>query len=291
MPFFVQRLLHALIWGTLFGWHPITSAQSLPPQIPVAASLAVREVPEQWIAITESSAVDAATAWRFTPTVVAAWVRDGFSHGDHIRVQTSKRVFVDCAKKLWGYAPTVMQIINAEYAYQVRLLDVFCKLSTQANAADTRPLHGVNAEQALEADNTVLGLRKLKYDAGLGDATAALQLFGIFRDGKLVPTDLAQAGDWVRLAANSGHRSAQFQLGVYLSEGIQGFEKNQIEAATWLQRAAEQGHAMSMLWVGDIFQYGSGIARDKDKALEWYRKAQAAGVKDAQERIVKLQVL
>ncbi len=291
MPFFVRPLLNAIVGAGLVLCHPCTMAQNVPPQIPVAANLAVREVPEQWAAITESSAVDAATAWRFTPTVVAAWVRDGFSTETHKRVPTSKRVFVDCTKKLWGYAPVVMQVINAEYAYQVRLLEVFCKLTPQANAADTRPLHGVNADQALEADNTDLGLRKLKYDADLGDATAALQLFSIFRDGKLVPADLVQAGKWLRLAANNGHRSAQFQLGVYLTQGAQSFEKNQTEAATWLQRAAEQGHAMAMFWVGDIFQYGSGVARDKVKALEWFRKAQTAGVKDAEERIAKLQAL
>jgi TPR repeat protein len=54
-------------------------------------------------------------------------------------------------------------------------------------------------------------------------------------------------------------------------------EKNEREAAKWLQRAADQGFAGSMAALAGMYEQGLGVERDPDKAKELY---QAAGFTD-----------
>jgi TPR repeat protein len=54
--------------------------------------------------------------------------------------------------------------------------------------------------------------------------------------------DYATSIVWFRKAAEQGHASAQYNLGMMYLKG-QGVTHNYQEAAKWFQKAAEQGHA------------------------------------------------
>lgn len=59
-------------------------------------------------------------------------------------------------------------------------------------------------------------------------------------------------------------------------------------AAYWFRRAAEQGDALLMLWLGQTNERGEGVEQDRDKALYWYRESARRGRPDAQQALDRL---
>ena len=50
---------------------------------------------------------------------------------------------------------------------------------------------------------------------------------------------------------------------------------------SWFQKAADQGYALAYSAIGDLYAQGYGVGQDKGKALDYYKKAAAAGDADA----------
>ena len=112
---------------------------------------------------------------------------------------------------------------------------------------------------------------------------------------------IAKGAALTRQAAEQGHLFAQYSLGNYYLRS-QGFDA----AATWYQKAAEQGyipavystrtiegylqaaeqgHARAQAQLGKAFFYGSGVEQDYQKAAKWYRKAAEQGDMEAEYRL------
>lgn len=85
--------------------------------------------------------------------------------------------------------------------------------------------------------------------------------------------ELTRAMDAARARAAAGDAVAQFSLGALLYYG--GTET--ADAIQWIRRAAEQQYAPAEFHLGQIYDFGFGVARDDRLALEWYRKAAAHG--------------
>jgi TPR repeat protein len=45
----------------------------------------------------------------------------------------------------------------------------------------------------------------------------------------------------------------------------------------WLRKAADKGHATAMYNIGVMYDNGYGVTQDNAKAEEWYKKAKDAG--------------
>ena len=56
-----------------------------------------------------------------------------------------------------------------------------------------------------------------------------------------------------------------------------GVGQNEVLAAAWFRRAAEQGHAEAQYSLGVMYNDGTGVVQDKEQAAEWFRKASAQG--------------
>ena len=71
----------------------------------------------------------------------------------------------------------------------------------------------------------------------------------MYREGRGVPQDAAEAFRWFRLAAEQGHASAQVLLGAMYATG-RGVPQDEAEAVRWYRLSAEQGHATAQynLW-------------------------------------------
>ena len=54
------------------------------------------------------------------------------------------------------------------------------------------------------------------------------------------------------------------------------------------KEAAEQGDAIAEFLVGSSYQRGSGVKKDINQAVEWYRKAARKGNKQAQDSLKRL---
>lgn len=94
--------------------------------------------------------------------------------------------------------------------------------------------------------------------------------------------DLERARILFAKASDGGHVWAMNFYGMmhYYGEGMQ---KDVAGAIKWLQRAAHEGNAYSMLELGDIFR-----DEQPDKARYWYEKAAAEGIEDALERLEEM---
>ena len=97
--------------------------------------------------------------------------------------------------------------------------------------------------------------------------------------GDGMPQDDVEAVKWFRRAANQGHVSAQFNLGVSYADG-RGVPQDDAEAVKWFRPAADQGYAAAQARLGLFYMAGAGgVARDLVTAHMWFNLA-ASRLKD-----------
>lgn len=89
--------------------------------------------------------------------------------------------------------------------------------------------------------------------------------------------------EWQPLA-ESGHRDAQFNLGLLYENGL-GVEADGAMAARWYRRAAEQGDRTAQAYLGEMYAQGLGLARDDIEAMHWYQRAAERGHPAAQYNV------
>jgi TPR repeat protein len=91
--------------------------------------------------------------------------------------------------------------------------------------------------------------------------------------------------------ARAGQTEAQYQLGLMLANGA-GTRKDVNEALSWIQRAAERGHAAAQAMLGTHYCPEPGTAPAEQaqaaKAFEWLFKAAAQGHPRAHWRLARL---
>ncbi|MCL2012064.1 MAG: SEL1-like repeat protein [Cystobacterineae bacterium] len=145
-----------------------------------------------------------------------------------------------------------------------------------------------------------------------GDVEARYRLGIMYREGKGVAKDNAEAMKWLSLAsvwgrhpaakealeeiereeanrlqkrAEQGEAEAQYGLSELYRRG-QGVEKDEAQAAQWCSEAAKQGHPEAQYRLGEMAYNGTqGHARDKAQAAKWYTQAAKQGHTEAQYRL------
>ena len=73
--------------------------------------------------------------------------------------------------------------------------------------------------------------------------------------------------EWLPLA-ETGHRDAQFNLGLLFENGL-GVARDDAEALRWYRRAAEAGDAAAQYNVGLFYAMGRGVAPNDVQAYAW----------------------
>jgi len=91
------------------------------------------------------------------------------------------------------------------------------------------------------------------------------------------------------MAAEQGNVDAQFQLGVFYFSGY-GVAKNHEKAAEWYRKAAEQGDAYAQYQLGALYFDGIGVVKNDEKAADWFRKAAEKGDADSQYQLGTLYI-
>ncbi|KQX01531.1 hypothetical protein ASC94_02615 [Massilia sp. Root418] len=112
--------------------------------------------------------------------------------------------------------------------------------------------------------------------AEAGDVAAQRKLGELYRSGKGVQPDNAQALQWLSKAADAGDAEAQY-LAALLLLPPQGGPADAVQAHQWLLKAAVQGHAMAMVLLAAQYSNGNGVDKDSEQAYAWLRKAADAG--------------
>ena len=85
----------------------------------------------------------------------------------------------------------------------------------------------------------------------------------------------------MRRAAAGGHPYGQFGMGDLCDFGY-GMAQDHVEAVAWYRKAAEQGYAPAQSNLGAKYEHGEGVDQDNAQAVAWYRKAAEQGYAKAQ---------
>ena len=93
----------------------------------------------------------------------------------------------------------------------------------------------------------------------------------------------AEALPWLRKAAAQGSADAMFYLGVACDHG-RGTPVDKAAAFGWFKKAAEQGDPDAQFRCGFMLRTGEGVDQDQTAAFGWYKKAAEQGDVAAQFR-------
>ena len=84
--------------------------------------------------------------------------------------------------------------------------------------------------------------------------------------------------------AEQGDAFGQIALGNMYEYG-EGVAADKEEAVKWYRLAAEQGDADGQFYLGTMYQFGEGVAEDKEEAVKWYQLAAEQGHAGAQNNL------
>lgn len=137
---------------------------------------------------------------------------------------------------------------------------------------------GMDYRQAVQLGKAAYGgglveLAQLKAAAQTGSVAAETVLGSLYQVG-LSRNDM-EAAKWFGKAAEQGEPEAQFGLGAMYANGY-GMPQDFAAAARWFKKAAEQGNPAPNFYLGLFYENGLGVARNYAEAAKWYAKA--AGV-------------
>jgi len=122
-----------------------------------------------------------------------------------------------------------------------------------------------------------------------GNAIAQNNLGIMYRRGRGVAENYAEAVRWYRLAAEQGNATAQVSLGYMYANG-DGVPQNGAEAVKWYRLAAEQGNATAQYNLGYMYANGDGVPQNDVRAYMWYSvtAAQDSHARDNRNSIADL---
>ena len=152
------------------------------------------------------------------------------------------------------------------------------------------------------------------------NTTAQYYLGAIYRMGLGVRDDQKEAFSWFLKAAKQGHKESQFLVGCayivfitfmrretelvkvdydrfegnskndlsiwqddlpyYELDGV-GVEPSDNEGFKWIEASAKQGYIDAQVALGDLYDYGIGVKKDKSEMKVWYKKAALRGSTNA----------
>lgn len=118
-----------------------------------------------------------------------------------------------------------------------------------------------------------LNFIELKEKADLGDAEAQFEVANCYLSGKGTPLLTLQAKQYYILAASQGNALANYKLGFQYDFEVFEDEDHYALAAKSYRIAAEKGIGDAMIRLGYLHQYGLGVEKSPEKAVELYLKA------------------
>jgi TPR repeat protein len=78
-------------------------------------------------------------------------------------------------------------------------------------------------------------------------------------------------------------------LGLLYENGLDGLEKNELEAVKWYKKSAEAGDLKAMFNLAAMYENGKGgLTANREEAIAWYRKASTLGDVKAKSALKRL---
>ena len=139
---------------------------------------------------------------------------------------------------------------------------------------------GQNVEVDHKKENELL-----LFTAEKGDVRAMHDFANNLINSEFIDVDVERALYWFRLAAAEGYGRAANQIGHIYYEGVGAVEVDYMLAMEWFQKASDYGNVFSTSNLGLFYQYGLGVKKDYEKALEYYRSSALKGDLKSFERL------
>ena len=162
-----------------------------------------------------------------------------------------------------------------------RYLDARKELSSPAEEGDAQAMvyMGEMLMRGLGGSRDELKARDyITKSQAAGNVRATYLLGTMHMTGNLVARDSAKGVELVRQAADQGEPAAQNAVGAWLTNGANGYPKDEVNALAWFKLAADQKNAAAMLSIGAFTELGlAGITKDNLLALDWYKKSGELG--------------
>ena len=116
--------------------------------------------------------------------------------------------------------------------------------------------------------------------ASKGIADAEYAVSQIYLNLPDIPADKrATAKDWLLRAAKAGYDTAQFDMAVWLIDGIE-FKRDIDEGFNWMLRASVAGNVAAQNKLAHLYIQGIGTPQDLIAAAKWYVLSRRAGRED-----------
>ncbi|MCG2618129.1 sel1 repeat family protein [Terrimonas sp. NA20] len=123
--------------------------------------------------------------------------------------------------------------------------------------------------------NKTEGLAMAKKAAGLKNTTAMVSYANLLMKEDVNDLRRKEAIQLLTQAGDYGDREAMFVLGLLHYNAAPADKKT---AATWIERAAIQGHPQAMHLAGNFYGAGEGVEKNSTKSRYWLNQAKSHGV-------------
>jgi TPR repeat protein len=114
-------------------------------------------------------------------------------------------------------------------------------------------------------------------DAGIPEAQYALAT--LYKEGRGVPKDPAEAARLLGLASRAGNLDAQVEYAIAVFNGA-GVVQDEAAAAALMRKAATRGSPIAQNRLARMLAAGRGTKEDPIAAARWHIVAKAGGVSD-----------
>lgn len=99
-----------------------------------------------------------------------------------------------------------------------------------------------------------------------------------------IEKDVTKGINYLTKAADGGNAWAQVNLGRAYMNPLYGLKRDLDKGLKYFLAAADKNNPMAMLYMGYNYEMGRGVEKSKEKALEWYEKAEKLGNEAAKKR-------
>lgn len=108
--------------------------------------------------------------------------------------------------------------------------------------------------------------------AEAGDAEAQNEVGVRYEDGNGVERNDVLAAEWYRKSAEQECALGEYNLSTAYFYG-RGVETNLVAAFEWMKKSADHDFPLAWYALGTFYEEGTGVEKDGAEALRWYRKA------------------
>ena len=142
-----------------------------------------------------------------------------------------------------------------------------------------------------EAQYCIGNLHHYWHDIGKYTGTSS----PLYNSGKSVTEHFKESFKWTKRAAEQGHSTAEWTLGVYYDVPYcNGIYRDIKKAVRWIRRSAKQGNVHGQHSLGNLYLRGGKCdtemspAKNYKKAVKWIRRAAEQGDDEAQKELGEL---